>query len=479
MKIEEYADKRGNVVLAAMIVNSDACAQVAAFWDRDLFPHRWGQIVGQLCVDHHEKHGRAPRRLIGEVFRNWAETKKRNPALVASVEAFLRPLCEQAGYDEERRKLSNTAWVMDTARAYFTAVAVKRQAEKALAAVAAGEETAALEAMDSLRRFEAADDGVVDLFGDPNVLKSALDPERRQDLIEFPGDSGDFYRLALARENLVSFVGPEKRGKTFHLIDMAVRALEQRRRTVFFEVGDMSKDEISARIASRLARHPFQSHGGWPCTVRVPTALINGGKAVNFEPVEYARPLSFERGWRAVEKFKDGCLKSQERYFTLFVRSTGTASVAWIKARLKSLARAGFVADVVCIDYADILAMPYSRMEQRDKINQTWMDLRGMAQEFRCLVATATQAKRTTYNRKEGELLTMEDISEDKRKLAQATGVIGINVTPEEKDMGITRLNWMALRERPYNPRKALWLAGNLALSNPNIVSSWCKGEHK
>ena len=82
--------------------------------------------------------------------------------------------------------------------------------------------------------------------------------------------------------------------------------------------------------------------------------------------------------------------------------------------------------DVVVVDYADILRPPPGRMEPRDQANEVWKQLRALSSALHCLVVTATQANRAGYDR---ELLGMTNISEDKRKLAHANGVIGINMT--------------------------------------------------
>ena len=69
-------------------------------------------------------------------------------------------------------------------------------------------------------------------------------------------------------------------------------------------------------------------------------------------------------------------------------------------------------------------------------------------------------------------VLRKKDFSEDKRKNAHVTGLIGINQTSEEKQFGIYRLNWVALRDGKWSDSQVIWTAGNLAVANPCMVST-------
>jgi hypothetical protein len=80
----------------------------------------------------------------------------------------------------------------------------------------------------------------------------------------------------------------------------------------------------------------------------------------------------------------------------------------------------------------------------------------------------ATQAAARAYDQ---WLIRKGDFSEDKRKNAHVTGMIGINRTAAEKKKGIYRLNWVFLRDGVWTETQCVWTAGNLALGCPAMRS--------
>ena len=97
----------------------------------------------------------------------------------------------------------------------------------------------------------------------------------------------------------------------------------------------------------------------------------------------------------------------------------------------------------------------------------------------RCLVVTGTQADADSYNRR---LITRSNFSEDKRKLAHVDGIIGINEDSNDRQQGVTRLNWVVLRDGSNDPYRCLYVAGCREIGNPCILSRWkpnLKGKRK
>ncbi|KKK61364.1 hypothetical protein LCGC14_3015050, partial [marine sediment metagenome] len=59
---------------------------------------------------------------------------------------------------------------------------------------------------------------------------------------------------------------------------------------------------------------------------------------------------------------------------------------------------------------------------------------------------------------------TMRNFSNDKRKMAHVTGMLGLNQGEKEKALCVMRLNWVVLRESPYQMRQCLYVGQCLAL---------------
>jgi hypothetical protein len=85
-------------------------------------------------------------------------------------------------------------------------------------------------------------------------------------------------------------------------------------------------------------------------------------------------------------------------------------------------------------------------------------------------LVTATQADAASYER---QVMTKSNFSEDKRKLAHVTGMIGLNQTKEEQEKGIMRLNWIVRREAEFSEFACLNVAGCLALGRPYVLGCW------
>jgi len=102
---------------------------------------------------------------------------------------------------------------------------------------------------------------------------------------------------------------------------------------------------------------------------------------------------------------------------------------------------------VIVVDYADVLRAP-SHLSTRDKLDEIWKGLKGLAQERKCLVVTATQSNRPSIQKKD---LSQVDVAEDIRKLAHVDILLGLNQTPAEKKAGVLRISVLALRDNEFH----------------------------
>ena len=100
----------------------------------------------------------------------------------------------------------------------------------------------------------------------------------------------------------------------------------------------------------------------------------------------------------------------------------------------------------------------------RDRINDTWVSLRGLASERHALVVTATQTGRATVGgQKDAE---ESDVAEDIRKVAHVTKMIMINQNATEREQGLYRLACNTTRDEPVAPSQLL-CTSCLAIGEP------------
>lgn len=458
LTVEKRDGGPAKAIITAMIVDKTVLSTLAPKWDPQLFDARWCNLVGGWCVRYFNKYGRPPRADIEELYQEWLGKKERDKDTAELAARFLQGLSDDYA---RLRKSINPQYVIDQAGVYFNKVRLKRLGEEIVELLANGEVDKADELRQSFQRVEVGQGSYFDPTDDDAGIEDALNFEADV-LIRYPDGAGNFFGDSLEREGLISFLAPEKTGKTWWLMDLAIRGAEQGNKVAFFAVGDMTKRQLRRRYLSRINKRPVKAK-----PARVPTYLeLEGSEPeVTHEETEYAEPMDVEKAKAKAKRAKEGWGGGEMR---ISVYPNSTISVPEIKAILQDWARHGWAADVVVIDYADILKPINGAAETRDQINATWRALSALRQEMKCLVVTATQSNADGYKT---EVLGKGNFSGDKRKNAEVTGMIGINVNKEDKKKGLARLNWVALREGEFTESQCLYVAGCLAIGNPCILS--------
>jgi len=462
MKRTRYKHDEERTVLTGLIVSDDIATGVFRRLgpDERLFRNRWSNLICGWCREFWDAQKKAPKKHLLNLFARWAK-KTDDDDLVEVVEKFLSSLDED--YRLEANEL-NAKFVIDVAAKYFTSNKLERSAKAVTASLEAGDLDAALEAS-QVDPVKFGPGEAIDILDGAQTVESMRQAKNEQ-LITFPNALGKFTDGQFYRDGFVSFVGPEKRGKSFWLQECVYQAVRQKRRVAYFIVGDMSEHQVRRRMAQRVLRHPLSE-----CSLSIPKQMRvddKGGIRLKLESNDYERasPSYIREG---LDKFKNQ-LRSKTTKLKTYVEPAGGFSVDDVRTQIEDLIAEGWQPDVIVIDYADVLApmRHAAKHDYRHQINETWIALRGISQEFHCLVITATQAAATAYDAK---VIRKTDFSEDKRKAAHVTGMLGINQTPEEKTKGVYRLNWTFLREGHWADFQVVHCAGNLGISRPVTCS--------
>jgi hypothetical protein len=480
------ADERR--VLIGMIVNDAVCGRVASRWNKDegLFRSKWCNLVGGWAVEYYFHYHEAPQAAIEAQFERWIGKGKQDPETIDLVERFLQTLSTEY---EGRNAEINSEYTIELAGRLFNRVHAERLVERLRGELDTGEAGDVGKIIADWNRVELGGGEGVNLFADDAVVDATF-AEKVESLIKYPGDLGEFLGDALCRDALVALLGPEKRGKTWWLIDIAFRAVLQRRKVAFFEVGDMSQNQIIRRFGIRAAKQPRKAQevaipiemkwveGQEPTeedgeteagsrrrrkTVSTPSNMMEVGHDKKFIDAVTADAVK-----TAFKHLLERQAKSREELLRLSCHSNSSISADGVRAILQQWERGGWVPDVIVIDYADILAPPPGHAESRDAVNSTWKKLRSMSQDMHALVVTATQANAESYS---ADTIGRQHFSEDKRKFAHVTAMIGLNSTEGEKAKGLMRLNFIVLREDDFIVSNCVHVAGCLALGNPAMLS--------
>lgn len=475
MKVRKYQASEEKTILVALIVHDQVLRTVVQDIGPDprgLFKSKWSNLIARWCFEYFAKHRKAPAGIIQDLFVKYAQTEPEDEASVSLVESFLETLSgEYAKLAEEL----NPQWVLEKAADYFEKVRLERMAEGVQVALERQDIVKAREFYSLCKPVAFSQDAWLNPFSRSTIATTLERLENVKPLVVFPGPMGTFLSQHFERDGFISFAGPEKRGKSFWLQEVVWKALNQRRRVLYYVLGDMSADQVYRRLYSRMTgkpkwRNPKEPVLKIPTTIRV-TGKDDDGKA----KAECSYEEKDLRGYNnrdvdiAVGKLRlQAALKDNP--LRLKCQGADTITASGIEQDIQNLTEEGFIPDVVVIDYADLLLSEKhtGKMDFRHQIDATWKVLRRISTQYHLLVVTATQAAARSYTQ---FLIRKGDFSEDKRKNAHVTGMIGINQNPVEKKKGIYRLNWIFLRDGIWTETQYVWTAGNLALGCPCFTS--------
>lgn len=449
---------RIRMLLGGMIMDTEFLRLVSKRWTPEgLFGEGRANCntIGKWCVDYYENHNKAPGKAIQGLFEDWA-SYNRDDANIEIVASVLKDVSDQWAANEV-----NLEYLCDLAEQFFYYEARKKAFEDGEGFAAAGKWQKANTLLDGVQRFGfGGSTNRISLLEDQDAWRKALRSGKEPPLVLYDGGLENFFGKSLCKDAFITFMAPEKRGKTFTLIDLACRAMLQGRRVAYFELGDMSEEAVMLRFGTRLCKHPLKG-GKYELPVEIELPEVRK-KTVT------AKALSEEQ---VLETIALTAKRNGKDLLRLYCHSAGSVTMDDIRTELEEDEQEqGWVPEVIVLDYADLIAPVNSRDEARNQVNKTWMALRRMSTDLHCLVVTATQTNAASYKE---ETLKMSSFSEDKRKLSHVTGAVGLNTTDDEKRQGLMRWNWIVRREDSFDPGIHCHVAGCLAIANPAVLSTF------
>lgn len=333
-------------------------------------------------------------------------------------------------------------------------------------------------------------------------------------LFSCKGALGDFFGT-FERGSFICFTGPEKRGKTATLVELAKQALLARLKVTFFSIGDASETQLLKRIYSACTAKAFnRRYFNKPIKYPVIDCLNN---QTNECPKAKTKYKVFDGRNLAYDEYKDKhvvCIEKCKNHvpshwykeqiaqpfgdfetdFKRFIKKVRTSKWQdnlhvfvfgqWEKTVPDMIQmvdddeqETGHVPDVIIIDYMDDIDFESGDglREFRHRNAKMWGKTRGWSIKRNCLILTATQANKESYHM---ETLTEGVESEDKRKRGYVTAMFGINQTPEEKEQQIIRYNCLARRDAEYFPKQSITVLQCLSIGQASVLSYFREREN-
>lgn len=458
MRIRKIDRRLEKDILIGMITDRDFLARLRNTINFAFFKNSYCRTVAKWVVDFYDKYGHPPFNEIENIY----EYHKREGELDDEEDVdLIKNLLESAAEQYSDSPCLNSQFLLEKAQEYFNKVNMELTFARAQEMIERGQVN---EARDLLLEFKSvkigeteATDGLVD---EAELQAAFADTEKP--LFSLPGDIGRMLNSELARDKFIVLQAPEKTGKTWFLLWMALRALRARLKVVMFEL-EMTKNQVNRRMSISISGKSDQKR--YCDGKNIPRKFIQGGTPVDslpadigiqYEDIEEYEPLIWQTALEHNQKFYEHFHIKKDKHWRLITAPARSINIRQIDAELDRLEKEeGFVADVVLIDYMDILGAENSREQERERINSNWVAAKALCNKRHCCLLSVTQANAQAY---EQDLQTRSSFSEDHRKYAHTNGTLGLTQTPQDKKAGIAKLNWLVLREGEFNERDVCYV---------------------
>ena len=391
----------------------------------------YSRRVARWCIDYYNKYNQAPKKEIQKIFSSRIRKEKIPEEEEGYITEFLNNLSKRYS------KLSdyNETFYLDESEKYLAERKVKILLEDAEDALIGGDIEKAETLVADFMRVKRSRSSSVDIVRDIQEVILALNYD--DDVIfRYPGALGHVIGDVL-RGDFFSFMAPMKRGKTWWLENFALRCLFRRLKVLFFTL-EMPKNQVIRRFMQMMTAETKRA-----MEIKIPR--FDDDNVIQHDMVK-KEGISSKKVLKRLNEIKSVVAGGQLRVIS---RPSQSTNVADIKQEMFNLAHYDdFFPDVIVVDYADILAPEKgSGKDSRERVNDTWLALRGMAQEINGLVVTATQGNRATFK---VESIEEDNTSEDIRKLAHVTHMATLNQTRQQKKDLVMRLGTLVARENEF-----------------------------
>jgi replicative DNA helicase len=235
------------------------------------------------------------------------------------------------------------------------------------------------------------------------------------------------------------FFGKSGVGKSFCLLEVALSAYRAGYKVLVIPI-EMPLIQWQRRFDSRISHISYESFK-WATLDEVEMAQWE-------ERVKIAEArFSSQGGWIKIAHIPMGC------------------TLGAVRVELELLIRRGIPADMLVIDYADLMSPPRQLYSEQGELTAIFRELKGMAGAYNIPIWTATQARREAYK---SSSLNMSDVGYAMGKVHVSDLVIGVSRSDEDALSDRMILSIAKYRDGVYN--KPITLTTNLALAMINAV---------
>lgn len=510
-------------IIIGMITSTLYLQQIRPACNTAFFKSAPAKRIAKWCLDYFDEYKEAPGRNIETIYLEKVKKDKIPPDIAEEIEDDILP-----GLSDEYEEGLNLEYLKKQTEEYFAERDLYMHQEHVKFLLDGG-------AIEEAQRLTETYKPLVRNTGkDLNLHEEAIMDRiakafaaTSEAVVTFPGALGEMWNSQFTRGSLIGIMAAEKRGKSYMLLEIAIRASRNKAKVAFFQAGDMTEDQQLRRICINRARKSDKEKYCGKMYLPVKDCMLNqldecdkherecdfglyGGRETPTMKENYRKELEHETLVEALKDYPDykpcyNCkdwakkpwgvpwLKEHEiktpldveeaqkamaaffiekkRQFKLSTHANGTLTVGMIETLLDTWDRQeGFVPDIIIIDYADLLVS--NKNEFRHQQDDIWKGLRRLSQERHSCVVTVTQADASSYDQ---DKLKLKNFSEDKRKYAHVTAMYALNQDKmgREKKLGIVRIGELVVREDDFDVSREVYLLQSLRTGQPFLASFW------
>lgn len=236
-------------IVTALITSKKYLEHLEDDWNRDYLESSSAKIISDWCWKYFKKYNKAPKKEMETIFvTETRKNKKLDPDTVEGIELILNNV-------SSKHKKFNVDYFLDESWDYFVARQLIVHKEELDVTLAKGQLDEALIIKDKFELKDRQDIEGVYVGSEESLdsLEEAFENSQNP-VIFFPGPLGELMNPQLKPSGLIGILAPEKRGKSFFLLEFMVRGYIQRKNVAFFQAGDMSESEQMLRTGVFLAK---------------------------------------------------------------------------------------------------------------------------------------------------------------------------------------------------------------------------------
>lgn len=477
------------------------------------FSTKVGKEITTFCLDYFKKFDEAPKAQIDDLLDKMVKQDRPSEEL-KDVISIIDRLANKTDVNEK--------YLTDTAYSFFRSRDALELSERIKEAAVSEDETTLASLVNSYKLVDKPETVGVSPFDEDIFLKAMA--ESNEPVFKCKGQYGEFINPELYRGAYVTFIAPTKGGKSWYLMDLAIKALEAGVKVAYLQAGDMTEGQFINRFFTSILKNNYRDRYCASHWSPVPDCVYNqndtctdkdrDGKVGLFtgeatkeveqkSKKEILEAMKQTTGYkpckscmncpRKKHKFNGSCYYikkgqgkpysaediakvTREEYkdvkdnFKLASYPTDRLSPAQIETLMDGWAKYDdFVPDIILIDYLDILTVENKLRDNRETVkNMAAKGLRTVAIKYNVCLVTATQSDTAGFDQK---TLNMKNFRDESKILTHFTCLIGINQTPEEKEKGMVRLNKIMSRDEEASSQQ-LKATQNFYRGRP-LLQSW------